>query len=279
MAASDTATSSREPAFAGYADETRYNVGRYRGVALVSAPLTHVPALSEEVARILVESGVGECKWEKVRSARTRFAAEKLLAWTIDAALAGRLAVDTLTWDAGAVIPRSQPLPYLKKLHRMYSCLLAGALAHRWPDGRPWIIAPDEQNALRWPVIAAASPRIARLEPRSSAGEPLIQLADLFAGLAVFSRAGYDTYEQWLCLPPAERRAGAQPSASLRLLSASDRQRCLLLDDFFLRCKLRLPGISLRTSRGLRTYGFHPPLTFQWSSDYSLPTPATSAGL
>lgn len=257
------------PAYAGYADETQYNVGRYRGVALVSAPLAYVPALAAEVARILAESGVGECKWEKVRSARTRFAAEKLLAWTVDTALAGQFTVDTLTWDAGAAVPASYQLPYLKKLHRMYAGLLAHSLAHRWPDGRPWVIHPDEQNALRWPVIAAASPRIARLEPRPSAAEPLIQLADLFAGLAVFSRAGYDTYEQWLCLPPAERLASAGTSASLQALSASDRQRCLLLDGFFLRCKLRLPGVSLRTSRGLRTYDPGRPITFRWATSPS----------
>ncbi len=267
MVQSDTADATREPVYAGYADETQYNIGRYRGVALVSAPLAHVAALEAEITRILVESGVGECKWEKVRSAKTRFAADKLFAWTVEAALDGRLFVDTLTWDTSAAITPSQPLPYLKKLHRMYACLLSGSLAHRWPDGGSWVIYPDEQDALRWPVIAAASPRIAHVEPRISAGEPLIQLADLFAGLAVFSRAGYDTYEQWLCLPPGERRASADPPASLRGMSASDRQRCLLLDDFFLRCKLRLPGVSLRTARGLRTYNPDRPITFRWASE------------
>lgn len=263
----------REPAYAGFADETQYNVGRYRGVALVGAPLAQVPLLSGEVARILAESGVVECKWEKVRSARTRFAAEKLLVWALDAALAGRLHVDTLTWDAGEPLAvwrsgtRPQPLPYLKRLHQMYAALLAGVLAHRWPDGRTWLIFPDEQNALRWPVIAAASPRIARVEPRVSGAEPLIQLADLFAGLAVFSRAGYDTYERWLCLPPTERGQTVVPAASLRGMSASDRQRCLLLDAFFTRCKLRLPGVSLRTQRGLRSYDPEKPITFQWHAD------------
>ena len=269
-----TATdASSEPAYAGFTDETQYNVGRYRGVALVGAPLAQVPLLSGEVERILAESGVAECKWEKVRSARTRFAAEKLLVWALDAALADRLHVDTLTWDAGELpaVSRSgtrpQPLPYLKRLHQMYAALLAEALAHRWPDGRAWVIFPDEQNALRWPVIAAASPRIASVEPRVSGAEPLIQLADLFAGLAVFSRAGYDTYERWLCLRPAERIRATEPSAALRGMSASDRQRCLLLDAFFTLCKLRLPGVSLRTQRGLRTYDPEKPITFHWHTD------------
>lgn len=263
----------RGPAYAGFTDETQYNVGRYRGVALVGCPIAHVPSLNGEVARILMESGVAECKWEKVRSARTRFAAAKLLIWALDAALADRLHVDTLTWDAdelpaaSATGTRPRPLPYLKRLHQMYAALLADALTHRWPDDLPWVIYPDEQTALRWPVIAAASPRIASVEPRVSGGEPLIQLADLFAGLAVFSRAGYDTYERWLCLPPTERGRTGEPSVSLRGMSASDRQRCLLLDDFFMMCKLRLPGVSLRTHRGLRTYDPDKPITFRWHAN------------
>ena len=273
MTSAELPASDRAPAYAGYADETQYNVGRFRGVALVSAPLTHAAALGSEVARMLAESGVRECKWEKLRSARTRFAADKLFAWAVDNALAGRLCVDTLTWDTSAVVPHSRALPYLQMLHTMYVSLLSEALAHRWPDGRPWVIYPDEQNALRWPMIAAASPRIARLEPRVSAEEPLIQLADLFAGLAVFSRAGYNTYEQWLCLPPHERLAVVPASIALRAISASDRQRCLLLDTFFTLCKLRLPGISLRTQRGLRTYDPNRPIAFRWASD------GTSAGL
>lgn len=272
--AAASAEPSAEPAYAGFADETQYNVRRYRGVALVGAPLAHVPALGAEVKRILAESGVAECKWEKVRSARTRFAAEKLLIWALEATLADRLHVDTLTWDAGEQLlttavsgTRPRPLPYLMRLHQMYADVLAEALTHRWPDGRPWVIYPDEQNALRWPVIAAASPRIARVEPRVSGEEPLIQLADLFAGLGVFSRAGYDTYERWLCLPPTERARTAEPSVSLRGMSASDRQRCLLLDTFFTLCKLRLPGVSLRTHRGLRTYDPEKPITFRWGAN------------
>lgn len=250
----------------GYTDETRYNVGRYRGVALVSAPLPAVAALGAEIRDILAISGVSECKWEKVRSARMRFLAEKLLEWTLQATLASRLRVDTLTWDAGDRAHAAAGTPYLKKLHQMYHDLLAQAMAHRWPQAAAWMLYPDEQTALRWDALRAALPRLAHIAPSGSHHEPLIQVADLFAGLAVYSRAGYDTYEQWLCLPMSERRPplkGRLPGAASQM-SASDRQRCLLLDDFFTRCKLQLPGVGLRTNRGLRTYDFAKPITFRW---------------
>lgn len=249
-----------------YSDETRYNVGRYRGVALVSAPQPAVADLNTEVRDILAKSGASECKWEKVRSARMRFLAEKLLEWTLEAALAGRLRVDTLTWDTGDRAYASTGTPYLKKLHQMYRDVLAQAIAHRWPWVTAWTLYPDEQTAVRWSALQAALPRLTRIVPSGSQDEPLIQVADLFAGLAVYSRAGYDTYEQWLCLPASERCSPPKgPLASaVRQLSASDRYRCLLLDDFFMRCKLRLPGVTLRTNRGLRTYDVTKPIVFRW---------------
>lgn len=252
----------------GYADETQYNVGRYRGVAIVSGLAPLVQGLADEVRTILASSGASECKWEKVRSAKTRFLAEKLLVWAMDAAIANRLRVDALTWDAGDSAHARAGTPYLKKLHQMYGYALAQTLTHRWPTATMWTLYPDEQNALRWDTIAAELPRTACIVPSASHREPLIQVADLFAGLAVFSRAGYDTYEQWLCLPPAERRLSPEKSlaSQLRALSASDRQRCLLLDDFFTRCKQCLPGVSLRTNRGLRTYDPDRAITFRWDS-------------
>jgi hypothetical protein len=254
------------PEIAAFADETQFNVGRFRGVALVSAPAEDVAALRAEVERLLRGSGVRACKWEKVRSARMRFVAGKLLDFALDAALAGRLRVDALTWDTGDRERVGQGVPHIANLHRMYRELLAEALRHRWPEGGAWTLYPDRQTALRWETLRAGLPRLARIEPRRSTDEPLIQLADLFAGLAVFSRGGYDTYERWLCLPPHERRPapGAPLSARAGRFSASDRERCLLLDDFFTRCKLRLPGISLRTQRGLRTYDPDKPITFRW---------------
>jgi hypothetical protein len=252
----------------GYADETQYNVGQYRGVALVSALAPDAARLAAEVRSILSASGARECKWERVRSTKGRFLAAKLLAWTLDSAIAGRMRVDALTWDAGNSAHAGAGTPYLKKLHQMYRHLLAEALAHRWLDAATWTLYPDEQNALRWDTIAAGLPRLARIVPVESSREPLIQIADLFAGLAVFSRAGYDTYEQWLCLPATQRRSpsGKPGAGHAGFLSASDRYRCLLLDDFFTCCKSQLPGISLRTNRGLRTYDPERAITFRWDT-------------
>jgi len=238
-----------------YTDETRYNVGRMRGLGMVSAAAADAATLSAEARQILDASSVGECKWERVRSARTSFAAAKLIEWAVERAIVGTLRVDTLTWDAADQEAAMHALPHLQRLHHMYGLLLGTILPHRWPVDMSFLILPDEQQALRWQRITSSMPHITNIMPLRSDAEPLIQVADLFVGLAAYSRDAYDTYERWLS------RASEAHTATL---SASDRHRCQLLDDFFTLCKLRDLHVSLRTNRGLCTYDASPPFCFWW---------------
>lgn len=244
------------PTHVAYTDETHYNVGRIRGLGMVSVRAADAATLAGEVRQLLDASGVGECKWEHVRSARTNFAAAKLLEWAVEQALDEKLRVDTLTWDATNQETDAHALPHMRRLHHMYTALLGTILPQRWPPDARFHILPDEQQALRWERITSSLTHIADVAPAHSDAEPLIQVADLFVGLATYSRDAYDTYERWLAAPSDTR-----PS-----LSASDRYRCHLLDDFFTLCKLRNLHVSLRTNRGLRTYDASPPLCFWWEA-------------
>jgi hypothetical protein len=240
--------------YLAYTDETRYNVGRVRGLGMLSMRAADTATLSGEVRQILGASSVRECKWEHMRSARTSFAAAKLLEWAIGRAIAGTMRVDTLTWDASDHEAELHALPHIQRLHQMYALLLGRILPRRWPPDARFQILPDEQQALHWERITGALSQIEGVAPARSEAEPLIQVADLFVGLSAYSRAAYDTYERWL----------AASSDTRLVLSASDRYRCQLLDDFFTLCKLRDLHVSLRTNRGLRTYDASPPLCFWW---------------
>jgi hypothetical protein len=247
-----------------YADEASFNYGRVRGVSLVSAGSPDAAPLSAEVRALLDASGIGESKWEKVRSARRRLAAERTLAWTVEAALSGRLRVDVLTWDTGEGADSRPGLPYLTTLRRRYAYLVGTILPRRWPPGSAFALHPDEQTALDWQQLVAGMPHLASVEPRRSEDEPMIQVADLVAGLGVYSRGSFNVYQRWLCATPAERMADLR-RATLPF-SASDRVRCHLLDEFFTLSKYRRLGISLRTHGGLRTHGSERPICFWWNS-------------
>jgi hypothetical protein len=269
------AASHDETTYLGFADEAHYNVGRYRGLGLVSMHEQDVPSLRAELSTILHKSNAAECKWERVRSAKHRFTAQKLLHWTLDHALADSVRVNVLTWDTGTSEDQRQGTHHMKRLRSTYVRLFAHVICRRWPDARRWRFHPDEQEALDWRAIqrdlqqvvsreSARSWEIDHIVPLVSRDEPFVQLADLFAGLAVFSRDGYDDYEQWLNAPGENHYEPTGEQHAPAHLSSSLRQRCLILDGFYTECKLRNARVSLRTNRGLRTYDPHPPIAFEW---------------
>jgi hypothetical protein len=254
---------------AGFTDEAQYNFGRYRGLAMVSGPQDEVPRLRQEAHALLEESGITEWKWEKVRTARARFASSKLLRWAIGAAELARLRVDTLTWDVEEDSRAGRGVPHIANLRRMYRALLEDVVPRRWGADTTWKLYPDEQSAMPWERLVSGITQVTGITSCHSHEYPLIQLADLFAGLAVYSRGSYDTYERWLTLPPDQRlrepeECGASLSSASLHFSASDRVRCRLLDEFFTRCKQGYLGVSLRTRRGLFTADPYAPLAFRW---------------
>jgi hypothetical protein len=64
-----------------YSDETHHNVGRFKGIGVVTAPIDHATQASEEVKAILATANVSELKWEKLRTARDRIAAVRVADW------------------------------------------------------------------------------------------------------------------------------------------------------------------------------------------------------
>jgi hypothetical protein len=246
------------------------------------------PALEAEVAAVLRSAGLAEFKWEELRTACYRFAALALTDLALARAAAGALRVDVVVWD---IADRRHAVPArddLANLQRMYCFLFKNVLRLRWPDGSRWRLHPDEQTALAWrevaDYLAAASAAaeapdlfsaggfkrrlrrefaIEQIAPLASHACPLIQLADLFAGVAVFSRAEYAGYDQWQAAAGPQPRllAEAEPA---RPLSNSARERCQVLHHLDARCKAHKLGVSLHTRRGLWTRQPRNPVNFWW---------------
>jgi YD repeat-containing protein len=277
------------PTHIAYADETHYNIGRYRGLALITLEQEHEIAMSVELQRLLQESSVAEFKWQGLRTAKARFAALKMLEFAVKQAVVGNLRVDVLTWDTEDRRHRVKRRDDVANLHRMYYHLFRNVLCERWPDGSIWRLCPDEQAAMKWDevedTLEMVSERIEmrrdlfgqgglglrlkqefsieQIMPCKSDQEPLIQLADLFAGLAAYSRSSYDCYEQWQRTSDKQMRLFLPEESSVQL-SRSDRERCRVLNEFDSLCKSFKLGVSLKMNRGLRTFDPKRPINFWW---------------
>lgn len=268
--------------YAAFLDESYTNGSRFRSIACCALPQAHAEAFAEAVRTIVVEHGLREFKWLKLRNDRSRRCAEALLALTIDNLASCALRVDVLTWDVEdrrhKVVGRDDNANF----ERMFFHLLAASMRRRGAEST-WRISADQRDGVDWVTIhdclAAVGRRptadrsifdtdrdvlrnldIQTFETVESDKCPLVQLADLFAGIAVFSGASYDDYEHWL--RNTARQTDMFSDAPAYTLSNGHRARFEVLKRLDERCKARKLGVSLETHRRLRTFDGSNPLNF-----------------
>jgi hypothetical protein len=271
----------------GFADESYWNTGRFRGLGVVTLSLDWLKSLDGEARCLLDKSGVLEFKWKNLGGAKERFAAEKLCRFAVEKASAGQLRVDVLVWDIEDSRHKIAGRDDIANLERMYYHLFRNVLRARWPNDAVWRLCPDEHTALDWETLqdclenVSAGVEVERslftgdqfgirlrqefgieeIQAVSSEAHPLLQLADLFAGLAVFSREKFDDYQKWLQATSPQARLFDEGDASDEP-SRGSRERFRVLNKFDGLCKQRKLGVSLKTTRGLWTPQPQNPINF-----------------
>ena len=266
--------------FAAYGDESGISDSRYRAIAVLTGQARVLSNMREVLVARLADSDVSEFKWKKFKNAKYKFAAQKLLSAVLPFATRREIRVDTLIWDTydsrHAVVGRDSNANF----ERMYYHLLHASLK-RWPRGAHWSIHPDEKNGVDWdtlsntltatgrhvdvaqtlwgPLLSDRHFAVDKLVPCDSTDEPLVQVADLFAGMAVYSTAAYHKIKGW--------RRSRSPTlfdtdSTAKAFSNGDRLRCAFIDDFDRQCKNSKLGVSLRSQQRLRTMNPKYPLNF-----------------
>ncbi len=271
----------------GFADESHWNIGRFRSLGLVTISVDSLKSINDRLWSLLNESGISEFKWKKLNGAKERFAAQKLCKFAVEACCGRELRVDVLVWDIQDHRHRIAKRDDIANLERMYYHLFRNVLRARWPDSAFWKLYPDEHTALNWATvqdcldnksITVAVERslftggqfqtrlrrefgIEKIQPVLSEKHPLLQLADLFAGLAVFSRDKFDEYETWMRVKSPQASLFDEPDDSSDS-TRSTKERFPVLKEFDKLCKQRRMGVSLKSKRGLWTPRPENPLNF-----------------
>lgn len=271
----------------GFSDESNWKTGRFRSLGLVTVPLDALDQLEGELRRLLEESGVHEFRWKELDGAKERFAAQKMIVLAIDKACSRELRIDVLIWDIQDSRHNVPGRDDIANLQRMYYHLFRNVLRKRWPDNAVWRLHPDEHTAIGWETVQNCLDnvsesveieqslftqgqfrirlhhefRLEEIQPVSSHEHPLLQLADLFAGMAVFSRVQFDAYQAWLAANSKQSRL-FEDSKETPNPSHSSRERFLVLQYFDDLCKKRKLGVSLKDKRGLWTPKPENPLNF-----------------
>lgn len=266
-----------------FADESNWNQGRFRSIALVSATVDDARAFHSDLDVLRSKHGTSEFKWRDTKQ-RYGIALADFFFARLD-----RIRVDVLIWDIDDsrhkdVRGRDDKANFA----RMYYHLLHNVLKRRWPDGAPWLICPDEQKEVDWLTLEhclgwkswAAEENLFTLtrempglrefyniqefRPVCSKEYLLIQLADMFAGLGVYSYNAFDKYRQWKSHRDATPWLLDMCDSDVEKLTLtnSDKERLPVLRHVRQEAGKRRLQVSLESSNGLSTKNPTKPLNF-----------------
>lgn len=295
-----------EPTHLAFCDESSYNTGRFRSLSVLSMERDAAREFHHELNKILKCGSVREFKWQRLSSARERFVAINLLDSVFRWADRGELRLDTIIWDSQDsrhLVPHRHDVA---NLGRMYFHLLQDVLARRWPHEALWRIHPDEHGSLRWRTlrdclcskgtvtrIEGGSPlfaldsfimslrlryRLDSVKPTPSHRTPLIQIADLMAGLAAFSWEKHAEYLEWSQKSSPKPSLYSEEARPLASFSKSVRERCPVLFQLDNKCKARRYQVALASTHGLESHAQHHRIRFwRYRPQHELDKAPTSA--
>ncbi len=276
-----------------FSDESHHNIGRFRGISMISLKSEHRKLIHDKLQSLLASEGVKEFKWTRTRSIKERNVGIQFLNESVRYALKGMIRIDVLVWDIEDSRHKIRDRDDVANLQRMYYHIFKNVLSKRWPDKSSWILYPDQNTAIDWDTIEDILDikssnieaysnlftkgrfkfrlkeefNIREIVPCDSKHEPLIQLGDLYAGMAIYSRDSYNMYRhlertlfttvKQLPLFDVENDNSIKPSRA-------DKERCRLIFGFNKLCKSKKLGVSLGTYQGLRTRDPSNPINFWW---------------
>jgi len=254
----------------------------------VTTTVDKLPAFNEQLTNLLAQSGIAEFKWKSLKGSEEREAAKELCRFAVDQACKGALRVDVLIWDTEDSRHKVPLRDDIANLQRMYYHLFRNVLRLRWPNDAIWRLHPDEHTAMDWDTVqdclesvstrvemerslftqGTFRPRlrsefgIEQIQPVPSSQHSLLQLADLFAGLAVFSREKFPKYQEWLSISSAQMPLMSHAQPADTSFSRSEKERFQVLSEFNQMCKQRKLGVSLESKEGLWTPDPRNPINF-----------------
>jgi len=272
----------------GFSDESNWNRGRFRSLGLVTMPLDALDDVSQRLEQLLAESGVKEFKWNNLGGVKEQVAAVKMCDFAIEEALKERLRVDVLIWDIHDSRHNIKGRDDIANLQRMYYHLFRNVLRARWPNNAIWCLHPDEHTAMDWQTVEDCLHSVAeswelehslftvgkfclrlrqdfaleQIIPVTSQEQPLLQLADLFAGMAVFSRDQFDAYREWLKTQSGQSRLIETDEETRAEPSRRSISRFQVIRHFDKACKKCKLGVSLKSKGGLWTPNPENPINF-----------------
>ena len=276
--------------FQAYSDESGINVGdRYTSVSVVSGEAEALNYLRDKLRETLRDKNVDEVKFSKISrygSPFTKAAVDFVGCVVNDFAIYNSVRIDTITTDNECLNGQDYDSDSEPDLEGMYYHVLSN-VGRRWGCTK-WGFYPDENSGVNWSEIVSslnmtsmltgeggrkpfidrtdedAQFQFSEVEELNSVEEPLVQLADLFAGMARFSHEDNGGCAEWVERSRDERQGKSIPSMAWDKGSITRLKECRyrLIGGLYSLCRRHRLYVSLRSEKHLRTWRPRSPINF-----------------
>lgn len=287
--------------YSAYSDESGINANDpYTSIAVVSGEKDILDCLRDKLADIVSANNIKEVKFLKVNSYVSTItqAARQFLKCTLNEfACNQRVRVDILTMDNQAMDNQAYyaPLDYSSKpeLEHMYYCVVSH-IVRQWRNTQ-WNFYPDVNSKINWNEIIlflnmtrlhkkkirnpllidlmfADNPRFQfnEIKQLSSVKEPLIQLADLFAGIARFSHEKNTKCAQWVTTRKGKEQQELPLNIKNRANSINLAEQCRyeIIRELYNLCGKHRLWVSIKSRQHLWTRKPNYPINF-WDFQFN----------
>ncbi|MCY4490110.1 MAG: DUF3800 domain-containing protein [Thaumarchaeota archaeon] len=254
----------------GFSDESHTEQGCWTSIGMVTMKKSSLEQLEKELREELQPFELkSEIKWTNTKKGWGSKVARAICDFIVKKATKYELRIDTIIVDKKYMSNKDKK----ENISKIYYSLLKNVLECRWCGEHVWDLYADENKSMWWEKLKFFLEHnstqwfqtadgmelrkmfdIYQISPRKSQSSIFLQVADIFAGMAVFSRSYYDEYESW----PGPNRT----LDDTKHYEPKKHFRFNLLRQFNLNCKNRKLGVSLKSTRGLHTPDPKKPINF-----------------
>jgi hypothetical protein len=272
--------------FSVYSDESGCFSERYQAIALVSGERNILPQLSDILHDIVIKAKITELKFSELRTHYPKLrAAYQFIERGVEFARQNKIRVDILLWDIQDKRHSIQRRDNIANLELMYYKVLRH-ISERWHQIN-WELYPDENSQINWDGIISylnetKMPRIesgilslfkqeryninfVKVLPSDSENESLIQLADLFAGIACFIREYGGECIRWFRMQNKNVQYNLIENSEEEEIEKGNRtkyNRFKLVGFLDELCKQYKLGVSFKTKKYFNTFSPNYPINF-----------------
>lgn len=269
-----------------FSDESSFNNGQFHSIGALDIDKDICKAKHEELKEIISKHNISEFKWSELTGHSSKYkCAEELMDWVLVNANSGAIRANILIWDTNDFRHKLKGRDDNENFARMYYHLL-NHIVNKSDKDVCFDFFPDEKNGFDWQTLQDCvcnkhkSPESVPIEktekgwvidfsdlksrielktPLSSEDCVFIQLADLLAGLAVFSYREYKVCQEWK--RQAEGQSLLFEEENQIKISNSVKDKCKILF-YMLSHRLKGKSISFNSSNGLCSFNPNESINF-----------------